>query len=107
MLIYKLFREDEWMAFDQAEETAGAPIDIEDGYIHFSTAEQVAETVMKHFAGESGIMLLAVEADDLEQLRWETSRDSLLFPHLYRNLLRSDIAWEKPLSHIGDFSELS
>ncbi len=93
MTAYKIFRQDEWLAFDAAGETAGAPIDLEDGYIHLSTAEQVAETAAKYFAGVDGLMLLAVEAD----FTWEASRGGALFPHLYRKLRRDDVLWAKPL----------
>jgi len=98
MLIYKIFRADEWTAFKQSGETAGAPIDLSDGYIHFSTAEQAAETAAKHFAGETGLMLLALEAEALgDALKWEPSRGGALFPHLYRTLRSADVIWTKPL----------
>ena len=79
MLIYKIFRRPEWVAFRDAGESLGAPIDLVDGYIHFSTAAQVAETAAKHFASESDLVLLAVEADRLgEALKWEPSRGGAL-----------------------------
>jgi len=62
----------------------GAAIDIQDGYIHFSTAAQAQETAAKHFAGQSDLVVAAFEADDLgAALRWEPSRGGQLFPHLY------------------------
>jgi uncharacterized protein (DUF952 family) len=62
----------------------GAPVDRADGYIHFSTAEQLRETAAKHFAGQSDLVLVAVEAEALgDALRWEPSRGGALFPHLY------------------------
>ncbi len=65
----------------------GAPVDRADGYIHFSTAMQVAGTLAKHFAGGQGLLLVSVESDDLgEALRWEVSRGGELFPHLYAEL---------------------
>lgn len=97
MLIYKIFRADEWAALQEAGETAGAPIDLADGYVHFSTAEQAQETAAKHFAGVDGLVLLAVEADGIEDLRWEPSRGGALFPHLYRKLRMSDVLWSAPL----------
>ncbi|WP_050927477.1 DUF952 domain-containing protein [Aestuariivita boseongensis] len=98
MLIYKIFRADEWTAFQAAGETLGAPVDLNDGFIHFSTAEQAAETAAKHFAGEDGLMLLALEADDLgEKLIWEPSRGGALFPHLYRPMRMDEVLWAKPL----------
>ncbi len=98
MLIYKILRRPEWTAFRDAGETMGAPIDIQDGYIHFSTAAQVAETVARHFAAESDLVLLALEADKLgPTLKWEPSHGGALFPHLYRPLVSADILWDKSL----------
>lgn len=98
MLIYKIFRAPEWAALEAAGETAGAPIDLTDGFIHFSTAEQAAETAAKHFAGQDGLVLAALDADALgEALRWEPSRGGALFPHLYRVLKRDEVLWAKPL----------
>ncbi|MFD1341363.1 DUF952 domain-containing protein [Litorisediminicola beolgyonensis] len=97
-LIYKLFRAPEYASFTAAGETLGAPVDLQDGYIHFSTAAQVGETAAKHFAGEDGLMLLALDADRLgADLRWEPSRGGQLFPHLYRSLRSEDVLWAKPL----------
>jgi uncharacterized protein (DUF952 family) len=94
MLIYKIFRAAEWEDFDARGETLGAKIDLADGYIHFSTAAQVAETAAKHFSGQDGLMLLALDADILgEDIRWEPSRGGQLFPHLYRAMTRADVLW--------------
>lgn len=98
MHIYKIFRAAEWQALVAAGETAGAPVDLADGYIHFSTAAQAAETAAKHFAGADGLVLAAVDADALgDALRWEPSRGGALFPHLYRPLRLADVAWHAPL----------
>ena len=97
MLIYKIFRADEWAHLQQASETDGAPIDVTDGYIHLSSAQTVAETAAKYFAGEENLMLLAVEADKLAPLKWEPARGNVLFPHLYRKLRMTDVVWFKPL----------
>ncbi len=98
MLIFKIFRADEWAELRAKGETAGAPIDVADGYVHFSTAEQVAETAAKHFAGADNLFLLGLEADDLgDKLVWEPSRGGALFPHLYRALRLQDVAWAQPL----------
>lgn len=98
MLIYKIFRAEEWDRFQADGETKGAPIDLSDGYIHFSTAEQAAETAAKHFAGIDGLMLLALDADALgPALRWEPSRGGALFPHLYRSMTLSEVLWARPL----------
>ena len=98
MLIYKIFRRPEWDAFRAAGETLGAPIDLTDGYIHFSTSVQVAETAAKHFTHESDLVLLALDADKLgDALKWEPSRGGALFPHLYRPLKLADVVWDKSL----------
>ncbi len=98
MMIYKIFRAEEWQALETAGETAGAPVDVADGFIHFSTAGQAPETAARHFAGESGLVLAAVDATRLgDALKWEPSRGGALFPHLYRPLRRNDICWACPL----------
>lgn len=97
MLIYKIFRSDEWASLQAQGETSGAPIDVTDGYIHFSTAETVAETAAKYFAGVDGLALLAIETEGLEPLKWEPARAGVLFPHLYRKLRMDDVQWYKPL----------
>lgn len=80
MLIYKIFRRPEWNALREAGETAGAPIDLADGFIHLSTSQQVAETAAKHFAEESDLVLVAVDADALAaDLKWEPSRGGRCF----------------------------
>lgn len=97
-LIYKILTADQWQAFEVAGTFTGAPIDLADGYIHFSTAEQAAETAAKHFAGQSGLMLAAVHGDTLgEALKYEKSRGDQLFPHLYGTLNMTDIVWCRPM----------
>lgn len=65
----------------------GAPVDVADGYIHLSTAEQLDETLNKHFCGQSDLMIAAIPLAGLgDQLRWEPSRDGQLFPHYYGHL---------------------
>ena len=97
MLIYKIFRPDEWAILQADGETTGAPIDVADGYVHFSGADTVEKTAALHFKDEEGLVLLAVEADGLDALKWEESRGGALFPHLFRKLRMSDILWHKPL----------
>lgn len=98
MQIYKVFRQAEWAQMQQDGRTHGAPVDLADGYIHFSTAQQLAVTLSRHFGGEDGLILLACDADSLAPaLRWEPSRGGALFPHLYRTLTLDDIAWSRPL----------
>lgn len=98
MLIYKILTADVWTALRRDGESAGAPVDLEDGYIHFSTSDQVRDTAAKHFAGQDGLVLAAVETGGLgEVLKWEPARGGALFPHLYRRLRLADIAWTAPL----------
>ena len=97
-IIYKIFRDAEYAEFAAAGRTQGAPIDITDGYIHFSTGLQVEETASKHFAGEAGLKVLGVEADGLgDDLKWEPSRGGALFPHLYRELRSEDVLFVRDI----------
>lgn len=98
MLIFKIFRADEWVQLQADGTTKGAPIDITDGFVHFSTAAQAAETAAKHFSGLDGLWLLALETDGLgEALKWEVSRGGDKFPHLYREMRLDEVLWAKPL----------
>ena len=98
MHIYKIFLGPEWSELDAAGQTLGAPIDLADGFIHFSTAAQAAETAAKYFANVDDLMLVAFEADQMgDALNWEPSRGGDLFPHLYRPLQRAEVLWAKPL----------
>jgi uncharacterized protein (DUF952 family) len=103
--IYKIATEAAFAPSRQAETFAGMPIDAADGYMHFSTAGQLAETLRLHFAGQGGLVLLAVRSADLgAALVWEPSRGGTLFPHLYSPLPLSAIAWEAPLEVSADGS---
>ena len=85
--IYKICPEAIWRQAEEAGRFDGAPIDMKDGYIHFSSAGQVRETAARHFAGQDGLLLIAVDPEVLgDGLRWESSRGGLLFPHLYAPL---------------------
>lgn len=97
-MIYKVWRDDEWADFQRAGTTLGAPIDLADGYMHFSTAAQVRETVAKHFADEDGLWIAAVsEGSLIGSLKWEPSRGGALFPHLYRALDLAEVLWCVPI----------
>jgi uncharacterized protein (DUF952 family) len=86
-MIYKICPASAWREAERQGVFRGSPVDISDGYIHFSTASQVAETARKHFVGQTGLFLIAVDADRLgDALRWERSRNDELFPHLYGEL---------------------
>ncbi len=98
MTIYKICEASQWMQAERDGEFRGSAVDLADGYIHFSTAAQVASTAAKHFAGMSGLVLVAVEAEELGvALKWEPSRGGELFPHLYGVLPMAAVRWVKPL----------
>jgi uncharacterized protein (DUF952 family) len=97
-IIYKICPQSLWKEAEKANSFTGAPIDIQDGYLHFSTAEQVKETADKHFTGQNDLLLIAINADSLgPALRYEPSRGGNLFPHLYAPLALSSVLWVKPL----------
>ena len=106
-IIYKICPEALWREAEKVGRFDGAPIDLADGYIHFSTAEQVRETAAKHFAGQTDLLLVAVDAGPLgEALKWEVSRGGALFPHLYAPLDPSAALWVKPLPLGADGSHV-
>ena len=85
--IYKICPASAWREAERQGVFRGSPVDVGDGFIHFSTASQVEETARKHFSGQTGLFLIAVDADALgDALRWERSRNDELFPHLYGEL---------------------
>ena len=91
-LIYKILRPDEWLRLSAEGVFQGSPVDLHDGFIHFSAADQVTETLARHFADETEVVLLAVDADAVgDALRWEVSRGGALFPHLYASLRLGDV----------------
>jgi uncharacterized protein (DUF952 family) len=97
-LIFKIAGAAEWRAAQAAGVFAGAAVDRADGYIHFSTATQAAETAAKWFAGRDDLVLAAIDADALgADLRWEPSRGGALFPHLYAPLSFSAVRWTRAL----------
>ena len=86
-IVYKIMPRTDWAAFERSGVYHGSADDKRDGFIHFSSPEQLRETAAKHFAGQDDLMLLAVDAGALgEALKWEPSRGGALFPHLYAPL---------------------
>ena len=82
--IYHICRAEEWTRAEASGSHAGSSQDAADGFIHFSTAAQVAESAAKHRAGQSGLVLVMVDPGRLgAALKWEPSRGGQLFPHLY------------------------
>ena len=97
-LIYKIHSADGWAVAERTGVFDGAPIDLADGYIHFSTGAQARETAAKHFAGQADLLLIAVDAGALgDALLWEPSRGGALFPHLYGALDMAAARWIMPL----------
>lgn len=98
MFIFKILRPAEWQDLVARGETRGAPVDIADGYVHFSTQEQLSGTLSKHFAGAGDLHLLAFDSAAMGRaLTWETARGGALFPHLYAPLRLADMLWQMPL----------
>ncbi|TNB48659.1 DUF952 domain-containing protein [Martelella lutilitoris] len=109
--IFKIVARPEWQAARAAGVYQGAAVDLADGFIHFSTASQVAETAARHFAGKRDLLLVAVDPEALgPALKYEPSRGGALFPHLYAALPLSAVLWERliPENRDGghDFSGL-
>jgi uncharacterized protein (DUF952 family) len=84
---YKILTADQWAQFQADGIFHGAPIDIADGYIHMSTADQLSETLSKHFTGQDNLTIATIDLTALgPELKWEPSRGGALFPHLYAPL---------------------
>ncbi|MGI9365974.1 MAG: DUF952 domain-containing protein [Rhizobiaceae bacterium] len=97
-LIFKIATREQLGEARQTGQFRGAPIDLSDGFIHFSTANQVAETAAKHFANQDNLLLVAVIVEKLgNNLKWEVSRGGGLFPHLYDTLDLSAVKWARPM----------
>jgi uncharacterized protein (DUF952 family) len=96
--IYKIVPATLWREAERKGVFRGAPVDLADGFIHFSTASQVEETAARHFAGQRDLLLVRMDAERLgDALQWEPSRGGALFPHFYGELLLADIAEVVPL----------
>ncbi len=95
---YKVLTADEMATLERDGRFDGAPVDLADGYVHLSTADQLTETVDKHFAEQSELHVAAVDlAAQGDRLRWEPSRGGQLFPHLYGPLLLETVVAYGPL----------
>lgn len=105
--IYKILAQTAWNQAQKEGVFQGSADDIRDGFIHFSTKEQLQGTLEKHFKGQKDLILLAIIESDLgENLKWEPSRGGALFPHLYAPLPTSHVLWEKPLEMTNDGSHI-
>jgi uncharacterized protein (DUF952 family) len=97
-VVYKIVPDTLWQQARQTGVFNGAAIDLTDGFIHFSTAKQARETAARHFAGQTGLLLVAIDGGTLgDKLVFEPSRGGDLFPHLYAPLPLAAVLWEKPL----------
>ena len=96
MLVYKVFTDSDFDLLLIEGETQGTMTDLQDGFIHFSTADQLADTLRLHFAGRVGLQLITVDASLLD-IQWEPARSGDLFPHLYADLPLSAVRSVDPL----------
>ena len=89
---FKIFTADQWQQFEADGSFAGAPVDLADGYIHMSKADQLNGTLEKHFAGQEGLVIAEIDLSGFgDALQWEVSRGGALFPHLYAVLPISSV----------------
>jgi len=101
--VYKIATQSQWDEALAAGSFKGAPVDLADGYIHFSTAEQMHETAAKHFHGQKDLLLVELETVALgDALKWEVSRGGALFPHLYAELDTALAKRVMPLESLAD-----
>lgn len=99
MTIYKICDRATWQDAERRRIYDGSAVDKRDGFIHFSTAAQLAETAARHFAGQADLTLVAVDEEALgPDLKWEPSRGGDLFPHLYGPLPLAAVRWAQPLA---------
>lgn len=91
-IAYKILTAAQWTQFQADGFFAGAPVDLADGYIHLSTADQLQGTLDKHFAGQTGLVIAEIDLVSLgDTIRWEISRGGALFPHIYGSLPMSAV----------------
>jgi uncharacterized protein (DUF952 family) len=99
---YKILTAAQFAAL-RAGNFSGAPVDLADGYIHLSTAGQLAETVRRHFAGQADLVIAAVGLAALgNAVKWEVSRGGAEFPHLYGTLTMAHVTAYGPVVWTGD-----
>lgn len=97
-LVYKISPDALWRESEREGAFAGAPVDLQDGFIHLSTGAQIVETAARHFAGQGDLVLIAVDPEALgPALRYERSRGGDLFPHVYGPLPLAAVRWARPL----------
>lgn len=102
---YKVLTAEQWAQFQRDGLFQGSPVDLADGYIHLSTAEQLGETLAKHFAGQQGLVVAEVDLTALgDAVKWEPSRGGALFPHVYADLPMRAILASGPPPRPDDLS---
>jgi uncharacterized protein (DUF952 family) len=100
---YKVLTAQEMRSFEHDGSFAGAPVDLADGYIHLSTADQLAGTIEKHFEGRYDLQIVAIDLDALgDVVKWEESRGGALFPHVYARLTLDVVIAYSPLEYEPD-----
>lgn len=103
MRVYKILTSGQLGDFQRTGRFDGSPDDLRDGFIHLSAGHQVGRTAEKHFAGQQGLWLAALDAEPLGTgLKWEASGGGDRFPHLYRPFTRADVVWVRPLQQEPD-----
>lgn len=106
-MIYKILTTAEWKLFQTEKVFTGSPVDVQDGFIHFSDADQAFETANKHFVGQTDLMLLAVDPARFgDKLKWEVSRGGAKFPHLYDEFPLDAVESALPIENTEDGSFL-
>ena len=105
---YKVMTGEAFAAMRREGLFRGSAVDLADGFIHLSTAAQLTATVDKHFHGQAGLVVAAVDLTRLaEAVRWERSRGGDLFPHLYAPLPMDDVTAVGPLERAADGAVVS
>jgi beta-hydroxylase len=100
---FKILTAEQWAAWQSAGSFAGASIDLADGFVHLSAADQVEGTLAKHFAGQSGLVRVEVDLTGLgEAVKWEPSRHGAFFPHVYAPIPMSAVLSAKPINRGDD-----
>ncbi|MBX9575202.1 MAG: DUF952 domain-containing protein [Caulobacteraceae bacterium] len=95
---FKIVDAAEWALAQGSGAYAGSAVDLSDGYIHLSTAQQLEETARRHYAGRGSLRLLEVDLNRLDSVKWEASRGGALFPHQYGPLPVDAVLSDRPMS---------
>jgi uncharacterized protein (DUF952 family) len=99
---FKIMACEDWVRAQALGSYEGSAVDLADGYIHLSSVEQLAATAARHYAGQSGLILLTVDLALVEGVVWEPSRGGALFPHIYGPLPVTAVTARRSLSVAAD-----